>query len=60
LFYVNKEYDWIDKVADISITEVNKGRAVLIINEAIIDANRIKERIIEKKFPKKDLIISTG
>ena len=60
MFYVNKEYDWIGKVADLSITEVNKGRAVLIINETIEDALRIKERIIEKKFPKKDLIVSTG
>lgn len=45
---------------NIAIVEAQKGRAVLIINEAINDASRIKEKIIEKDFPKKDLIISTG
>ena len=54
------KYDWIEKVADISINEANKGRAVLIINEAIQHAVKIKDRIVEKKFPKKDLFISTG
>ena len=51
---------WLAKICNVAITEANKRRAVLIINETIEDANQIKEMILKLKFPRKNLIAWTG
>ena len=51
---------WLNKVWDVAISEANKHRAVLIVNETIDNAFLIKERILELKFPRKNLIAWTG
>lgn len=56
----DSEYEWIKKNAEIAINEGKKGRAVLIINSAINDAQKIYRRIIENGYSEKNIKICTG
>ena len=58
---INKNYNkWLNKVCSVAISEANKHRAVLIVNETIEIALHIKNRLLELKLPRKNLIIWTG
>ena len=49
----NNHEEWLCRVADISVNEAKKGRAVLIINKSIEHVSLIQKKILALKFSKK-------